>query len=104
MAAGITQADFAAHMQLAPSTWSRIENGSSALAIDQLARAAALLGYTPGQLLTIADAANAAARQRNVHVEPARIDPGQAMTTGFVVIGAAALAVFVAAALARQRR
>ena len=40
---GMTQAGLAERVGLAPSTWSRVETGTSALSVPQLARAAEVL-------------------------------------------------------------
>lgn len=53
--AGKTGAACAAEMGLTGSTWSRIERGQSALSIDQLHRAAHVLGCSPSAVLALAD-------------------------------------------------
>lgn len=103
----ITQAQLADQMSLAASTWSRIENGASALTVDQLAMFAALVGTTPGALLNQADAVVQVARQQNVRVEPTRIDNEDVTRLGLLLLGAAAISALaglaIAAGLPKQR-
>ncbi len=75
----ITQAELAARMGLAASTWSRIENGSSALSIDQLARVAQELEVRPGEIMEKADRAQDVAAERKVRLVPERISPAEAV-------------------------
>lgn len=48
---GRSQADLAEALSLNVSTWSRIENGESALTVEQLALAAEVLGVSPSAVL-----------------------------------------------------
>lgn len=100
---GITQAQVATHLGLAASTWSRVENGCSALNVDQLAQVATFLGVTPGMIFTRADAVSDAMKQRSVRVEPTRVSANDAVAMGMVIIGAAALTAVVVAALANNK-
>ena len=52
---GLTQAHVATHMGLAGSTWSRIENGLSALSIEQLVRVTRQLDVRPSDIFVRAD-------------------------------------------------
>jgi transcriptional regulator with XRE-family HTH domain len=99
----LKQVDLAAQVGLAGSTWSRIENGSSALTIDQLAQVAEALSIRPGEILRHADAAQDAACERKVRVQPARISNDDAFGLGLAVIGAAALAAFIGVAAQDER-
>src|SRR5689334_4806061 len=84
---GLTQAVLAVRMGLAPSTWSRIEGGFSALSIDQLARVAEILGVRVGDIAQRADVAQDAVRKRQVHVVPARLSHDEAVNLGLVLMG-----------------
>lgn len=99
---GLTQADLATQMGLAASTWSRIENGSSALSIDQLALVAKALGVRPGEILQHADRVQDVASERKVRVEPERISSADAVTLGLAVLGGAALGTLIAVAVAAE--
>src|SRR4051812_42971981 len=79
---GVKQADLAAEMGLGASTWSRIENGAQAMSIDQLAQVAKVLSIRPGEILCCADAAQDAAHERKVRVEPTRISNDDAFGLG----------------------
>ncbi len=52
---GLSQSELALSVGLTVSTWSRIENGESALTIEQLALAAQRLNLPPSELLINAD-------------------------------------------------
>ncbi|XZG69878.1 helix-turn-helix domain-containing protein [Chitinibacteraceae bacterium HSL-7] len=54
-----TQTDLAQQLELTASTWSRIEKGESSLSVEQLRKAAGVLGTTPAQILMLADSATA---------------------------------------------
>jgi transcriptional regulator with XRE-family HTH domain len=101
---GVKQADFAAQMGVAPSTWSRIENGGQAMSIDQLAQVAQALSIRPGEIIRRADAAQDAAHERKVRVEPARISHDDALGLGLAMIGAAALGAFIGGVAAQEGR
>lgn len=93
---GLTQADLARRMALAPSTWSRIENGASAFSIVQLAQVAHLLDVRPWEIVRHADDAGDAVRHRQVRVEPERIAEKDALGLGLAVLGGAALGALIA--------
>lgn len=99
---GMTQADLAARMELAPSTWLRIENGSSALSIDQLALVAQVLGVRPGEIIEHADRAQDLASERKVRVEPERISSADAVTLGLAVLSGATIGGLIALAVAAE--
>jgi len=50
---GLTQAQFAQAMHVAPSTWSRIEKGDTSLSVEQLREAAEVLGLGITKLLEL---------------------------------------------------
>jgi transcriptional regulator with XRE-family HTH domain len=52
---GLSQSVVASGVSLNVSTWSRIENGASALTVEQLAAAAEVLGIAPSVLLRAVD-------------------------------------------------
>jgi len=98
----LKQVDLASQVGLAACTWSRIENGASALSIDQLAQVAQALSVRPGEILRHADHASDAACERKVRVQPARISNDDAFGLGLAVIGAAALAAFIGGVTAQD--
>ncbi|MBI2241011.1 MAG: helix-turn-helix transcriptional regulator [Magnetospirillum gryphiswaldense] len=82
---GMEQTALAAALGVAQSTWSRIENGGSALSIDQLRKVAEALKTTPSQILAQADqvAEKIAAEQVTVVSErPAKDDTGVKLLFG----------------------
>lgn len=52
---GFSQGEIAEKVGLTISTWSRIENGETALTIEQLAQVAHALSMTPGELMVTID-------------------------------------------------
>lgn len=52
---GLSQSELAEKIGLAASTWSRIENGESALTIEQMAQVAQVLSMTTGELMMTVD-------------------------------------------------
>ncbi|MCG7980276.1 MAG: helix-turn-helix domain-containing protein [Candidatus Thiodiazotropha endolucinida] len=97
---GVRQGDLAQVVGVTQATWSRIENGSSALTIEQLGLAAARLGILPGQVMELADQAVGQLRQRGVHVEPTRSAAN--IDSGTALIGAAALGALIAAVFLKK--
>ncbi len=93
---GTTQADCAAAMNLAPSTWSRIERGTSALTVEQLARFAAYVRCGPSDVLTLADERRDEITSRGVAVLLDRVSATEAMARGHALVSAATLAEFFA--------
>ena len=81
---GMTQAAVAAALGVAGSTWSRVEAGTTALAVDQLARVAAILDVAPASVLKAADRGRDAAAEQQIRVEDERVAPGQ--LPGYVVV------------------
>lgn len=81
-------------MGLSRSTWSRIENGESALTMDQLARAADVLNVRPHEILADADKAQKYLVDGGLKVVPERNN-----NTGLTLLAGAALALLIAKAL-----
>ncbi len=104
--AGLTQAQLAATLGVTQGALSRIESGTHALTIEQLARAATALQVAPSQILVAADAGVQEVQERGVEVVVDRqTDP---VTKGLAMVGAATLGamlgVAVAAALYPERK
>lgn len=97
--AGLTQAEFAAKMDLSPATWSKIESGTSGLSLEQLTRASEVLGRSPDEILAIAQRAADHVKKQGVNVEPTRV-----LSEGMVLIALVALAAFVAIVIARNAK
>lgn len=68
----IDQGEMARHVGVSRSTWSRIEAGSSALTMDQLAKAAGKLGLSLGELMLQADDVVRELRRQDVNVLDSR--------------------------------
>ncbi|MYK58319.1 MAG: helix-turn-helix transcriptional regulator [Rhodospirillaceae bacterium] len=68
----IDQEEMARRVGVSRSTWSRIEAGSSALNVDQLAKAASALDLPLGQLMMEADEIVRELRRQNVEVHDSR--------------------------------
>jgi len=98
---GVRQGDLAQAVGVTQATWSRIENGSSALTIEQIGMAASKLGMLPNQILVLADQAVEQLRQRGVCVEPTR--SSASLDSGTALIGAAALGALVAAVFLKSK-
>jgi transcriptional regulator with XRE-family HTH domain len=101
--AGLGQADLAAALGVDPSAWSRVESGTTAATVEQLALAGDRLGLRPGEILLRADQAADELRRHGIHVEPRR-----ALATiakGWAMVAAGAIAAIVGGvALARRGR
>lgn len=98
---GIRQGDLAQAVGVTQATWSRIENGASALTIEQLGLAATRLGIQPNEILRHADQAVQQLKQRGVTVELTRTSPN--LESGTALIGAAALGALIAAVLIKSK-
>jgi transcriptional regulator with XRE-family HTH domain len=86
---GLSQSNLADAVGLTVSTWSRIENGESALTIEQLAAAAQALGVAPSALLQVAEEKIAELNRRGIATSPTRIDPASIVELGAIpLIGA----------------
>ena len=93
--AGFTQAEFAQRVGIVQSTWSRIEQGTSALNIEQLAIAATALNTKPHTILEQADRTAEEIQRRDMQVE---YKPQKKGNGGLLLLGAAALTALVIAA------
>lgn len=98
---GLQQGSLAQAIGVSQSTVSRIERGAISISIEQLAAIAGELRTTPGELLVTADRSVEQARQRGMRVVYGRRTT--ALTEGEVVVGAAAVLLLVAAALAGRK-
>lgn len=67
---GLKQSDIAEVVGVGTSTWSRVEKGEGELSIDQLRLAAKALGYTAGQIIEIAEAAELEAIKSGISIKP----------------------------------
>lgn len=94
------QSAIAKEMGITQTTWSKIENGKSALTVAQLARASRILETYPGTIARNADAMAKRLRENGMLVvdEMPRTD-----NTGLVLLGAAALAGIFIAILAGKK-
>lgn len=96
----IDQKQMAEAVGVTQSTWSRIEKGSLALTIEQLALAAAAINQMPGAILQYADEAAQQFRARGGVVEYSRNLSSPNAELGLV--GAAAIGALIGALLARR--
>ncbi len=94
----LSQGELARKIGMNQSAWSKIERGASSLSVAQLALAATALKTTPGKLLTQADRSANYAAKRGVRVAP-QTKTDDLIAAGLVIIGTAALAGLIAAAL-----
>jgi transcriptional regulator with XRE-family HTH domain len=102
--AGVKQADVAAQVGLAASTWSRVEAGTSGLSVEQVARAADALHVLPSAILDVADRVRLAAeRSYDVRVEVAPCKPRDALERRLALLGPASLGLLVRGELATAR-
>lgn len=99
---GLDQGKMAESVGVGQSTWSRVENGASALTIEQLATAAAVLGARPSEILAMADRSAADLRQRGIVVQLKR--QSELTETELVLIGATALTILLAAILGKAKK
>ena len=97
---GIDQAELADFVGVTQSTWSRIENGASALTIEQLAIAADALGIKRSEILELADQSVNELKSRGIEIEDKRISGG--LDRGLVILGAAAIGGLIAALLLKK--
>lgn len=84
---GIDQEELARRVGVSRSTWSRIEAGSSAFSMDQLAKAASALDISLGELMLEVDDVVRELRRQDVEVHDSR---DQAKSAPFGAVGAAA--------------
>tara|TARA_R110002073_G_scaffold168735_1_gene325539 strand:+ start:108 stop:488 length:381 start_codon:yes stop_codon:yes gene_type:complete len=95
------QEDMAEALGVSQSTYSRIERGHVSVTLEMLARIAELFGETPASLLQEADAAAEALQNVGVGVLPDR-SPKSDGDTMLAILGGAALAALMLAALAKK--
>jgi len=100
-AAGLEQAELARAIGVTQSTWSRIETGSSALTIEQLADAAEMLGVERSKILSLADSSADDLTSKGVEIMNRRISGG--LDRGLMEIGAAAIGTLVALLLQKNK-
>ena len=96
---GVTQTDIAHALDLSQSAWSKIERGAVSINVEQLRRAASVLGCSPSQILKAADDATNSAQRRGIRIEPQRRDD---VPVGLVLAGIAVLTAIAAAAVAKN--
>jgi transcriptional regulator with XRE-family HTH domain len=96
---GLQQSEVAGHMDLSQSAWSRIERGEAAISVDQLRRAASVLGVSGAQIIADADRAVMQLECRGIVVAPGRALPREA--SGLALVSAIALSALVLGALSR---
>jgi transcriptional regulator with XRE-family HTH domain len=98
---GIDQEKMARAMGIAQSTWSRVENGTIGIGVEQLSKAARVLKSTPGEILTRSDVVIKALPIHGVRVEMERVeDP---IDMGMLLVGGAALSALIILILAGKR-
>ena len=89
---GLSQAEVASTVGLTVSTWSRIENGGSALTIEQLAKAADTLGVAPSSILSAAEGKITELSKLGIATSPDRLDAAAIIASGAIpLIGASLL-------------
>lgn len=81
---GMDQENLARRVGVSRATWSRIETGSSALNMDQLAKAASALDIPPNELLREVDEFVSDLREENVEVHDSRDQTRSASLLGAV--------------------
>ena len=96
---GFDQAALAAAAGVTQPTWSRVERGDIPINIEQLALASHALEVTPGYVLKLADRSAENAREQGIEVRLTRTATGN---DGLVLVGAAAVALLVLAALSKK--
>lgn len=93
----LDQATIAKAVGVAQPTWSRIENGSVPISVEQLALIAEQLKMLPSQILERADMAADSFRKQGIQVTPHRASPtgvdeeGRAFLKAAAVVGMLAL-------------
>ncbi len=71
---GLSQSELAQHLDLNVSTWSRIENGLSALTVEQLAVVSERLGVTPSAILQLAETKAVELRDKGIETHAKALD------------------------------
>lgn len=87
---GVSQSEIADYLELNVSTWSRIENGESALTIEQMALAAEFLGVYPSDIMKEVEDKIKILNNRGIKVNAVRMNSLDIINAGGVpVVGAA---------------
>lgn len=81
-------------------TWSRIENGTIPITVEQLGFVARELGVAPSEILRIADQGVQTLIQQGVQVTPQRASPSGIDEEGLAFLGGAAIIGLLAAIFA----
>jgi transcriptional regulator with XRE-family HTH domain len=81
---GLSQAEIAETVGLTLSTWSRIENGETALTLEQLAQVALALSVTPGEMMTIVDTIVAELSKKGIATNIQRVTSDQIAEEGYI--------------------
>lgn len=80
---GLSQDAVAGRLGLTQGAWSRVENGSSVISLNQLRSVASVFGTSPAALLALADNAEQQLASQGVQmVAPRSTTPSAAMMTG----------------------
>ncbi len=98
---GLSQSELALSVGLTVSTWSRIENGESALTIEQLALAAQRLNLPRSELLINADKKVAELEYRGIETKSNRVSINEISASGAIpLVGSALFGIITSPALA----
>lgn len=89
----LTQGALARGVDVNQSTWSKIENGASALTMDQLARVANTLRTRPEQIIGIVTESVSNIEKNGIKVE--LLKPSQKIGAGYVAINSNGLEPFL---------
>lgn len=89
---GISQAEIADAVGVNVSTWSRVENGDSALTLEQLALAATALKVKPSSVLEAAELKVDELAEKGVTLGASRAELGKWASMGAIPLTGAALA------------
>ena len=91
----LSQGAVATKIGISQGAWSRIENGSSIISLDQLRAAATVLATTPAAVLELADRAEQQLQSQGVKIVlPRTTSSGAAMMTG-AALGALLVAILL---------
>lgn len=96
----LDQAKLALAVGVAQPTWSRIENGTIPITVEQLAFVAPQLGYLPSQILGHADQAAKRFSDQGIQVTPQRASPSGIDGEGLAFLKGAAIVALLAAIFA----
>lgn len=96
------QASVARAVGVAQPTWSRIENGTIPITIEQLGFVARHLGIPPSEILGHADQAARRFSEQGIQVTPRRANPSGIDEEGLAFLGGAAIVALLAAIFAKK--